>query len=219
MLENRPEINSIGGYGGLGFGGGFGGGGILEGIILASLLGRRGGGLFGGGDGDGGCAAETAIVAAITNAKDSVIAEGRALATAICATNDNIKDGNYAAAIQAERNTSQLSTQATAFAFAAERQADQNTAAILARFNQSETDRLRDELNEQRHHGRSKEIEITMIQNQNQQQQQFQAQNNEFGRRFDALFGQVAKAGQDIISVGSVLSGVSQTANPVNVKS
>lgn len=50
-LTSLPEFNSIGGSG---FGSGFGSGGLLEGIILASLIGRNGNnGLFGGSGSNG----------------------------------------------------------------------------------------------------------------------------------------------------------------------
>jgi hypothetical protein len=53
-----------------------------------------------------------------------------------------------------------------------------------------------------------------------QAQAQVQAQRDfDNIRRFDSMFSQVAKAGQDIINVGGLMAGVAQTANPVNVKS
>lgn len=220
MLQNSSEFNSVGaGYPGVGGFGGFGGIGLVG---LIGLLGRRGL----GGDGDDNCAREAAILAAISNSKDATVAEGRGLASAICDSEKTNLQQFYAAAIQASNNTQAIKDQNTAFAIVNDKRFDDlaaagvaQTAAILAKINQTEIDALRDQLNEQRHHGRSKEIEITMIQNQNQQQQQFQVLNNEFDKRFNALFSQVAKAGQDIIAVGSVLTGTTQTANPVNVKS
>lgn len=55
--SNSYTPNIMGGMGGMGFGSG----GILEGIILASLLGRNGNGLFGGGNGAGTVVAEQNI--------------------------------------------------------------------------------------------------------------------------------------------------------------
>lgn len=227
MLTNMPEVNSIGGVGGWGvpgasFGGGFGNGFSMLGLVgLLGIndLGRR------HGDGDG-CAKEVAVLAAIANAKDTTVAEGRGLAAAICDAEKTNLQQFYAQAIQAERNTQQLSAQAQAIAAIADSRFDalaaagvQQTASILARINQAEVDQLRDQLHMARRHGDAKDLEITMIQNQNQQQQQQQAANFEIHRKFDAIFSQQAKAGQDIIAVGSLLAGTTQTANPVNVKS
>lgn len=80
---------------------------------------------------------------------------------------------------------------------------------------------------EERHFARTKEVEtnvtnnITQVQAQQQQQQQFQEllrQFGLFGANLNILNNQVAKSSQDVINVGGLLSGVAQTANPVNVK-
>ena len=190
-----------GGFGG--FGGGFGGfGGIAPiGLVgINNLFGRdrdhdRGG--HGCNDAPG--ANELATLAAISGAKDQTVAEGRAAAAAFAIVNDNVKDGNYAAAIQAERNTAQLAAQAQAFAIAATSQFNEvkeagvaQTAAILARLNQAEVDRLRDELHETR---RGRDIDSIRIENNNtntniqaqfqaQAQAQLQAQLDEHRRRW-----------------------------------
>jgi len=220
MLTNATELNSVGG----GFGG-FGGG--LGGFGLFGLLGLRGIGDLDGRRGDDkGAIAENAILAAIGNSKDATVAEGRNLANAICESEKTSLQQFYAAAIQASNNTQAIKDQATAFAIVNDKRFDDiaaagvaQTAAILAKINQTEIDSLRDRLAERTREVDAKSNEINVTQIVNQQQQQFQSQNNEFARRFDALFGQVAKAGQDIIAVGSVLTGTTQTANPVNVKS
>jgi uncharacterized membrane protein YccC len=199
---------------------------------LIGLLGGRRNGLFGGDDcGDGVNGA--ALLAAIANAKDQTVFEGRGLAAAICDSEKTNMQQFYAAAIQAANNTQSIKDQASAIAIVADKRFDDlalagvtQTAAILARINQAETDRLRDELEQSRHHARAKEVEI-QIQNTNtataiaMQQQQQQQKQSEFDihRRFDALFNQVAKSSQDIINVGGLIAGATQTANPVNVKS
>lgn len=202
-----------------GFGAGIGGFGLFG---LIGLLGRRGL----GGDGDDNCAREAAVLAAISNAKDATIAEGRNLASAVCESEKTNLQQFYAAAIQAGNNTQAIKDQATAFAIVNDKRFDDlaaagvaQTAAILAKINQTEIDSLRDQLEQARHHGRSRDVEVTMIQNQNQQQQQFQNLSNDVTRKFDALFSQVAKSSQDIINVGGLIAGATQTANPVNVKS
>ncbi len=202
-----PFGAGFGGYGG-GFGGGFGGfGGIAPiGLVgINNLFGRdrdhdHGGHGCKGRDNDD-FEHPLAILAAIANAKDQTVAEGRAAAAAFSVVNDNVKDGNYAAAIQAERNTAQLSSQAQAFAIAATAQFNEvkeagvaQTAAILARINQSEVDRLRDELHETR---RGRDLDSIRIENNNTNtniQAQFQAQAQlqlqreleENRRRFDS---------------------------------
>lgn len=188
------------------------------------MLGRDG--LGGHRDGGDGCAREAALLAAIANSKDTTVAEGRTLTAAVAANREASAAQAYAAAIQAANNTQAIKDQATAFAIVNDKRFDDlaaagvaQTAAIIAKINQTEIDQLRDQLALARRHGDSKEMEITMIQNQNQQQQQQQAANFEIHRKFDAIFSQQAKAGQDIIAVGSLLAGTTQTANPVNVKS
>lgn len=236
MLQNAPEFNSVGGGFG-GFGGGWGGG-----FGLFGLLGLRGIGDLDGrrrGD-DGDCcddiknnARNLAVLEAIQNANNQTVAEGRALAGAICESEKTNLQQFYAAAIQSSNNTQAIKDQATAFAIVNDKRFDDlaaagvtQTATILARINEVETQSLRDQLFLER---RGRDLDVIRIENNNtntQIQGQFQAQaqaqaQRDFDnqRRFDALFNQVAKAGQDIIAVGSVLTGTTQTANPVNVKS
>jgi len=207
MLTNANEFNSVGGGFPGGFGGGFGGfGGGIGGLGLVGLVGLnsflgRDGERGGGCANDDNCAREAAILSAIANSKDTTVAEGRALAAAICATESSVKDGNYAAAIQAERNTAQLAAQAQAFAIAATAQFNEvkeagvtQTAAILARINEVETQNLRDQLFEIR---RGRDLDGIRIENNNtntniqaqfqaQAQLQLQAQLDEHRRRWDA---------------------------------
>lgn len=227
----NSEFNSVGlGAGGLGWGG-LGGGigtfGLFGLLGIDSLTGRR------KGYDDDGCGKEIATLAAITNAKDTTIAEGRALGAAICDAEKTNMQQFYAAAIQAANNTQAIKDQAAAIAVVADKRFDDlaaagvtQTAAILARINQAEVDSLRDQLHSARRHADNQDINIS-IQNSNAQlQAQLQAQAQvqqqrdfDHTRRFDAVFAQVAKAGQDIINVGGLMAGVAQTANPVNVKS
>lgn len=206
---------------------GFGGGGMWPLLLLLLAGNRRGGGLFGGGGDDGCCSNPlTAILAAIANGKDVTIGEGRTLLSAICESEKTNLQQFYAAAIQAANNTQAIKDQATGYAIVADKRFDDlaaagvaQTAAILAKLNETEISNLRDQLFGERRRGDAKDIEISINNINQQQQQQFTTLNHEFNRRFDVLFNQVAKASQDIISVGSVLTGVSQAANPVNVKS
>lgn len=248
--------SAVGGMGSGGFGGnGFGFGGGLGGFGLFGLLGLRGiGGLDGehrhthGGDN---CTREILLMNAIGNLKDSIAASKDAVEgnvdrakdflglglgridDEICETKSKILETKYDLAALNVANTQSIKDQATAFAISNDRKLDElardgdkNTALILARINQSEVDRLRDELLETRHGLRAKDLDIsiqntnTNIQQQMQQQQQQQiARDFEFHRRFDFIGNQVAKSGQDIINVGGLMAGVAQTANPVNVKS
>lgn len=194
--ENAPNI--IGG----GYGAGFGGGGILEGIILASLIGRRG---VLGGDGEcghggvtsldaDGIAAKTALLVnqnadqnallgAIANSKDQTIAEGRALGAAICDAEKTNLQQFYAAAVQNSNLAQSIKDQATAFAVVNDKrfddlsaQAANNTAAILSRINDVENQNLRDQLFEARRGRDSKEMEISINNSNTSLQNQLQAQ-------------------------------------------
>lgn len=221
MLQNAPEFNSVGG--GFGGWGGFGGGGILEGIILASLLGRRDG-LLGGGTDVGGAA----ILAAIANSKDTTVAEGRALAGAICDSEKTNLQQFYAAAIQASNNTQAIKDQATAFAVVADKRFDDlalagvtQTAAILARLNQTEIDNLRDQLFNERRRGDNREIEIN-IQNSNAQSQaqvqaQFQTQNEWLTRKFFEFDNQINNTKQGIINLGTMVASGTQSTAATNI--
>lgn len=212
-LSSGFEANSIGGFGaGVGgfptaFAGGFGGGwgGGFGGIAPIGLVGLnnlfdRDRGRRGNDDDCCDSNRNLAVLAAIGNAKDQTVDEGRAAAAAFALTNDNIKDAQYAAAIQAERNTAQLAQQAQAFQIQTEKSIDAlaaagvaQTASILARLNQAEVDRLRDELHETR---RGRDLDIIRIENNNtnsnvnaqfqaQAQAQLQAQLDEHRRRWD----------------------------------
>lgn len=145
MLQNSSEFNSVGpGFGG--WGGGFG-----SGFGLFGLLGLRGIGDLDGRDrrgyGDDGCAREAAILAAISNAKDATVAEGRSLGAAICDSEKTNLQQFYAAAIQSANNTQAIKDQATAFAIVNDKRFDDlaaagvaQTAAIIAKLNQTELD-------------------------------------------------------------------------------
>lgn len=199
--ENAPNIIG-GGYGAGGLG--FGSGGIIEGLLLGSLLNRGRGGLFGGEGGSDaslsadGIAAKTALLvnqnadqnallAAIAGTKDQTVAEGRALGAAICESEKTNLQQFYAAAIQASNNTQAIKDQATAFAIVNDKRFDDlaaagvtQTATILARINQAEVDNLRDQLLETRRVRDAKETEITINNSANavaqQTQNQFQIQ-------------------------------------------
>lgn len=107
-LFNAPEINSVGPNGGYGmpmmggFAGGYGGGGLVEGLVLASLLGRGGIGNncndhghmphnynYNGGGGHGhDCLKDMFILKAVGDNKDTIVNEGRGLAAAIASSKD-----------------------------------------------------------------------------------------------------------------------------------
>jgi len=226
----------LGGAGGLGLGG-FGGGGILEGIILASLLGRNRGGLFGGDGGSpdldaSGIAAKvvelqnsTNILAELGRHKDMSVGEFRGINAGLFAVNDAVKDGNYAAAIQAERNTNELSTQATAFAVAASREAGTNTAAILAKISSDNEQNLRDRIfaleiasvEERRRHDDEKTTIINTNNNTNVLTA-IQTQRDENSRLFNALFEQTNVTKQGIINLGTMVASGTQSTAATNIK-
>lgn len=237
MLQNAPEFNSVGGgFGGWGgFGSGFGGIAPIGIVGINNLFDRDR-----RHDGDDNCAREAAILAAIANNKDATVTEGRNLSDAICSAKEQSAAQAYAAAIQAANNMQAIKDQATAFAIVNDKRFDDlaaqasaiaaeqaaasvaQTAAIIAKLNQTEIDQLRDQLNESRRGRDNDNIHIS-IQNSNAQAQaqlqaQLQSQKDEFKSLFSVLSAQVAKSNQDIINVGGLMAGVSQSANPVNVK-
>jgi len=181
--------------------------------------------------------AESRIIgAAIANAKEENVAEARALAMGLCEIKDNVKDALYAQTIQGLQNTEAIKAQAQAFQIANDNKFDalsaegtRNTAAILARINQTEVDQLRDSLHTERRRVDARELEINVTNSNTSIQQQLQAQSQaqlqaqwqakaDADRKFDLLFSQVAKASQDIINVGGYMKDSSQTANPTNIK-
>lgn len=231
MLANQNEYNSVGG--GYGYGGFGGFGGIAPiGLIGLNRLFDRDGHKDDCGDGNSNVK-NLAILQAISNAKDTTVAEGRALTAAIASNREASAAQAYASAIQASNNTQAIKDQAQAFAVVADARFDalalagvNQTAAILARINEVETQGLRDQLFLERRGRDLDTIKIennnttTQIQGQIQAQAQAQAQRDfDNTRRWDALFSQVAKSSQDIINVGGLMAGVAQSANPVNVKS
>ncbi len=238
MSGFQQDATAVGPGGmGFGFGGGFGGGGIFEGIILAALLGRNRGGLFGGDGGSpdldaSGVAAKvvelqnsTNTLAAIAALKDCNVGEFRGVNAGIFAVNDAVKDGNYAAAIQAERNTNELSTQATAFAVAASREAGANTAAILAKINSDNEQTLRDRIialelaavEERRRHDDEKTTIINTNNNTNVLTA-LQIQRDENTRLFNALFEQTNVTKQGIINLGTMVASGTQSTAATNIK-
>lgn len=152
-FQNAGVSPGFGGFGG-GWGGGFGGFGLF------GLLGLRGIGDFDGRRGGDDCcediknnARNLAILEAISNSKDQTVAEGRALGAAICDSEKTNLQQFYAAAIQASNNTQAIKDQATAFAIVNDKRFDDlaaagvtQTATILARINDVETQGLRDQL-------------------------------------------------------------------------
>lgn len=115
MLQNAPEFNSVGGgFGGFGgFGGGIGGLGLVGLVGLNNLFDRD----LGRKDDCGGPGVnELATLQAISNAKDTTVAEGRVLGASICESEKTSLQQFYAAAIQASSNTQAIKDQATAFA-------------------------------------------------------------------------------------------------------
>lgn len=190
-----------GGFGGGGFGGGFG----LFGLIgLTGLLGRdglgggHGGGHSRGGDCDDSCAREAAILAAIGNAKDATVGEGRgllaaiasskdvnvagftAIANEICDTKGAVKDALYAQTIQGIQNTEAIKSQSQAFQIANDskfealsRQIANDGDVTRALINANTIQDLRDRLLTSERHGDRRELEINIANiNTNIQQQQ-----------------------------------------------
>lgn len=197
-----PVAPVVGGFGG------FGGGGLLEAIVLGSIFGNGNG--FGRGGHDHGhfpfphpckdddnnhplailaaiAGAKDATIgegraglAAIANAKDTTVAEARALSSAICdAEKTNLIQFN-ALAIQNSNNTQSIKDQATL-----------QHAAILAAVRDTEVNRLRDELHNERRGRDNRDLEVrienvntnTNVQLQAQAQLQLQRDLDDLRRR------------------------------------
>jgi hypothetical protein len=220
-LENQ-NIGGGGGWGGFGSGG-FGAFGLIGLLGIDSLGGRRR-----GGDDDCECNKTLAVLAGLANNKDATIAEGRALAGAICATNSNVKDAQFALAIQAQNLQQEVKDQATAFAIVNDRRFDEltaqtvnQTASILARINDVENQGLRDQLFLERRRGDSREVEIN-IQNSNAQSQaqvqaQFQAQNAWLDKKFYEFDNQINNTKQGIINLGTMVASGTQATSATNI--
>lgn len=166
-----------------------------------------------------------AVVNRVESSKDALVSEARSINDKICEVRSDMKDGFYTTALQNERNTNEIKNQAQLNHLdndrkfdALSREGERNTALILAKLNQTELDVLRDQLHGERRRGDSREIEINIANTNTNVLTAIQSIRTETDRKFDAIFNQVAKASQDIINVGGILTGVSQTANPVNVK-
>lgn len=123
-----------------------------------------------------------AVLAGLANNKDVTVAEARAISNAICESEKTNLTQFNALAIQASNNTQSIKDQATL-----------QHAAILAAINNSEVQRLRDELHNER---RGRDLDVIRIENNNTNtnvQAQFQAQAqaqlqrdyDEHRRRFD----------------------------------
>lgn len=223
-FTGSTELNQMGGIPGGwgGFGGGFGGFGLF------GLLGLRGIGDLDGRKGDDGCAKETAILAAIGNSKDTTVAEGRALTAAVAANREASAAQAYAAAIQASNNTQAIKDQATAFAIVNDKRFDDlaaagvaQTAAILAKLNQTEIDNLRDQLFGERRRGDQREVEINInnanAQSQAQVQAQFQQQNDFLVRKFNEFDNQINNTKQGIINLGTMVASGTQSTAATNI--
>lgn len=235
-FTGSTEYNSLGA-------GGFGGFGGFGGIGLFGLLGLKGiGDLDGRRRGDDDCcediknnARNLAVLQAISDNKDQMVAEGRALGAAICDAEKTNLQQFYAAAIQAASNTQSIKDQAAAIAIVTDKRFDDlalagvtQTAAILARINEAEVQSLRDQLHGAHRKVDSQDVNIS-IQNSNAQlQAQLQAQaqiqtQRDFDhiRRFDSIFGsfnQLNRNTQDVINFGTMAASANQANQQTNVK-
>lgn len=227
--------------GGMGFGGE---GGLGGGLLLGLLLGR--GGLLGNNNNDGGCVTPEMlnqqtlgdIKAAIPyNEAQVQLALAQAVASlSQQATSDTqyLSGQNTAAALQAQTTAALITRdiagvdtnvdrQSTAIqiAIAADgaKTRELITANQIAELNQRLTvAQLENAENRaiQREQNNSHNVTVTM--NQAQAQQQLQTQRQEFLlNQLCAGFGQIARATNSSVVVGSTGVGTTQTANPTNV--
>lgn len=232
---------------GMGFGGGDGFGGMAMGLLLGLLVGNRGifGNQEGGRDCRDCVTNESLNQQTLGDIKASVpLAEaqvqlalaGLQASLASQATQDTqyLSNQTQQLALAQMQLAAGLSREITAVDTNVDRQATALQAAInadgektrslitnnqIAELNQRltvaqlEGQELRGERNRDRDR---QEIQIQMIQNQNQQQQQQQAIQYRLAEMAN-LFGQVARATQGNVIVGSTGTVASNTANPTNV--
>jgi len=218
-LSNASEYNAIGS----GIGGGFGG--LGGGIGTFGLLGLLGIGDITGRKKDDDCQGQAVLLAAIGNSKDVSVAEARAIQMQVCDAEKTNLQQFYAAAIQASNNTHAIKDQATALAIVADRRFDEleaasvaQTAAILAKINQTEIDALRDQLHTAHRHADKSDITITVSQAQAQAQQQQILDRAALDRRFDFLSNQINKTSNDVINFGTMAASGNQANQQTNVK-
>jgi hypothetical protein len=220
-LVSNLETNAIGGgglTGGYGFApsfgfGGFGGGchsglggiGLVGLLGLNSFLGRDG---FRDGNGhchdhgrrDGDCNNTAAILAAVASNKDTVTAEGRALAGAICDAEKTNLTQFYAQAVQSGNQTQSIINAITAQSIVNDKRFDDISLQIStdgqltrALINQNTIQDLRDRLDNER---RGRDLDVIRIENNNtntniqgqfqaQAQAQLQRELDDFRRRYD----------------------------------
>ncbi len=172
-------------------------------------------------------------LAAIDRFKDNSVGEFRGIAKDICDTRHDIqkeicdtktevlkevcdtKIEILKSQFETEKQITALSVKTDAqFAENAAEQFRQ-TAVILAKLNQDENQRLRDELFHAHRRSDSQDIDIKINNSNAQTQAQFQTQNNALFNALDRISGQVAKAENGIINVGGLVAAA-QTATPTN---
>ena len=246
-LTNSSEFQTIGmpgmGYGGLG---GFGGGGLLEGIILASLLRGRGGLMGDGSNGDldaDGIAAKVVQLQSTANISGEVQTLGNEIANSFAIqnlatqaqfnqTNTNIAQAASAASlaskdaqIDALRTANALQTNIEALSTKTDAQYAATLTAIAndgqatrALITQAEIAGLRDQLFAERRRADAREVEISINNSNQQTQNQLQSQTGVLGTILSGLGDQIAKNTNSVVAVGSTLLGTAQSANPVNIK-
>jgi hypothetical protein len=254
MLQNAPEFNSVGG--GFGGFGGFGGIAPIGLVGINNLFGRDGHDHKGCNDGSNVNAplfiqksiydAKDSLNEAIDSARDNLDGRLDSLKDSLTSRIENVGDAVcdsektnlqqfYQAALQAQANTTSIKDQATQFFIANDNRFDalaaagvSQTAAILARINDAEVQRLRDELNYSHRRSDAQEIEIRINNSANavqaQAQGQFQVQtqrDNDLHRRLDGFIGsfnQLNRNTQDVINFGTMAASGNQANQQTNVK-
>jgi hypothetical protein len=240
MATFNEDIIRAGGYGGDGFGGGMGGG-----LLLGLLLGR--GGLFGNQNGDGGGCVTQAdlnaqtlgdIKAAIplSEAQVQLALAGMQASLSGQATADTQYLSNQTQALaiaqmqlaaglsrdinnvdtNVDRQSAQIQEtiyrdgEATRSLITSNRIADLEQQLTVAQLRESEQRSINREITN------TNTITVSMNQQQSQQQQQMQALQWQLNQLCGA-FGQVARATNSSVVVGSSGVNGSQAANPTNV--
>ncbi len=226
-LASNLETNSLGGVNGGNWGSNFGVTPVVE------IGGRRG---------DNDCDGKLLLLNAISNIKD----DNRANAIAITASIERNKDLNVnefraiakdvcdaktvlaekicdvqietlKANFETERQITALSTKNDAQFTALSVEGERQTAIILAKINQNEEQRLRDEIEALRRRADNTEIDIRINNSNAQTQAQFQAQNNALFKTLERIEVQNARAENSLVNLGTMV-GTAQTNTNANTK-
>jgi hypothetical protein len=165
-----------------------------------------------------------AITASIERNKDLNVNEFRAIAKDVCDAKTvlaekicDVQIETLKANFETERQITALSTKNDAQFTALSVEGERQTAIILAKINQNEEQRLRDEIEALRRRADNTDIDIRINNSNAQTQAQFQAQNNALFKTLERIEVQNARAENSLVNLGTMV-GTAQTNTNANTK-